>query len=220
LVEVQQTFYDPPALGTVQKWREEAPTGFEFTLKAWQLITHDASSPTYRRLRQPLSEAAAREVGGFRPTSEVWRAWEKTREIAAALGCRVVLFQCPASFKPTSSNKANLQGFFRRARQTSPDLAFVWEPRGWWPDEEIAALCQELGLVHGADPFARRTVTGGWFYFRLHGIGGYRHQHTAAQLSQLWEMTRPYRGGFCLFNNLSMRQDAASFLQLAAFTLR
>ena len=49
LVEVQQTFYHPPALKTVEKWRSDAPGDFEFTLKAWQLITHEFKSPNYRR---------------------------------------------------------------------------------------------------------------------------------------------------------------------------
>jgi uncharacterized protein YecE (DUF72 family) len=46
LVEVQQTFYKMPDLETAIKWRQEAPTDFEFTLKAWQLITHPPTSPT------------------------------------------------------------------------------------------------------------------------------------------------------------------------------
>ena len=51
LVEVQQTFYDPPREATMRRWRAEAPSDFEFTIKAWQLITHDAS----RRGRAALS---------------------------------------------------------------------------------------------------------------------------------------------------------------------
>ncbi|HSJ15130.1 MAG TPA: DUF72 domain-containing protein [Longimicrobiales bacterium] len=51
VVEVQQTFYDPPAPGTLARWRAEAPAGFEFTMKAWQVITHFGTSSTYRRLR-------------------------------------------------------------------------------------------------------------------------------------------------------------------------
>ena len=30
-VEVQQTFYKPPALRTLEKWRSAVPAGFEFT---------------------------------------------------------------------------------------------------------------------------------------------------------------------------------------------
>ena len=50
IVEVQQTFYQPPAPNTLRRWRELMPPGFEFTVKAWQLVTHAATSSTYRRL--------------------------------------------------------------------------------------------------------------------------------------------------------------------------
>lgn len=39
-VEVQQTFYQPPQSSTLRRWRNEAPEGFLFTVKAWQFITH------------------------------------------------------------------------------------------------------------------------------------------------------------------------------------
>lgn len=35
-IEVQQTFYKPPQIETVVKWRQAAPADFEFTIKAWQ----------------------------------------------------------------------------------------------------------------------------------------------------------------------------------------
>ena len=49
LVEVQQTFYKMPRLETALRWRGEVPADFEFTLKAWQLITHPPTSPPYRK---------------------------------------------------------------------------------------------------------------------------------------------------------------------------
>jgi uncharacterized protein YecE (DUF72 family) len=36
VVEVQQTFYQPPRVATLEKWRLDAPANFEFTLEAWQ----------------------------------------------------------------------------------------------------------------------------------------------------------------------------------------
>src|SRR6185503_4334995 len=75
-VEVQHTFYQPPKPATLARWREEAPPDFEFVLKAWQLITHDAKSPTYRRLKRPLSEDEKREAGYFRSSPIVNEAWE------------------------------------------------------------------------------------------------------------------------------------------------
>src|SRR5512134_2608231 len=41
LIEIQQTFYRLPRLETAAKWRDAAPDGFEFTIKASQLITHE-----------------------------------------------------------------------------------------------------------------------------------------------------------------------------------
>ena len=62
LIEIQQTFYQPPQLRTAEKWRASAPRQFEFTLKAWQLITHEPSSPTYRRLKKKIKAARTEKV--------------------------------------------------------------------------------------------------------------------------------------------------------------
>ena len=93
VLEVQQTFYDPPQNATLVRWRRQAPPSFEFTLKAWQLITHDASSPTYRRLRRPLSAEQRRDCGSFRTTPVVLAAWERTLECARLLRATAVLLQ-------------------------------------------------------------------------------------------------------------------------------
>jgi uncharacterized protein YecE (DUF72 family) len=76
LVEIQQTFYLPPRSETLRRWRAEAPPGFEFALKAWKLITHRPTSPTYRRLRKPIPEQEHARYGAFRGTAEVQAAWQ------------------------------------------------------------------------------------------------------------------------------------------------
>jgi uncharacterized protein YecE (DUF72 family) len=226
VVEVQQTFYEPPRLSTAQRWRTTAPADFEFTLKAWQLITHEASSPTYRRLRTSLNASTAARVGRFQPTNEVWNAWGRTREIAAALRARVIVFQCPASFKPTQDHKKNLRRFFQRVRSSfAKDAAacpiLAWEPRGDWSDAEVKELCDKVGLVHVVDPFVRMPVTTAPFYFRLHGIGGYRHKYSEAELHRLAKWTRSFGlAGYCLFNNLSMRDDALRFQRILGSDIR
>ena len=101
-VEVQHTFYEPPRLTTLNRWRREMPAGFEFTLKAWQLITHEAKSPTYRRLKRKLSETEKAEAGGFRATEIVNEAWRATLAAAQVLKAETILFQCPSSFKQTA----------------------------------------------------------------------------------------------------------------------
>ncbi|MDZ7361317.1 MAG: DUF72 domain-containing protein [candidate division KSB1 bacterium] len=210
-IEIQQTFYQPPGVETARRWREKAPPHFEFALKAWQLITHPATSPTYRRLRQPLSEKAKKRAGSFQPTDEVWQAWETTRQIAEALQARFIVFQCPASFAPSAENQSNLRRFFTQLQRDKFQL--VWEPRGEWQAKQIHSLCEELDLIDGVDPFQRHpSFTPIVQYFRLHGIGGYRHQFTDADLRRLadWCQAAPT---WAMFNNTNMLEDARRFIK-------
>ncbi|MCS7254672.1 MAG: DUF72 domain-containing protein [Armatimonadetes bacterium] len=212
VVEIQHTFYQPPQLYTAVKWREEAPKKFEFTLKAWQLITHEPSSPTYRRLRLELPKDRLNFYGSFKPTKEVWDAWLITKDFAEALGAKVVVFQCPASFKPTNENKRNIIQFFERI--SGLGFVFAWEPRGSWTDEDISEICQKAGLVHCVDPLQREPLTSGMFYFRLHGVGGYKHKYTDFELARLAKICIKHGYGYCMFNNAYMLDDAQRFISL------
>jgi uncharacterized protein YecE (DUF72 family) len=213
VVEVQQTFYQPPQISTLEKWRAEAPADFEFTLKAWQLITHESRSPTYRRLKKELSELEREECGSFRPTAIVNEAWQVTRACAAALKARLVLFQCPASFTPTSEHVKDLRRFFASVEREG--LQFLWEPRGGWPDKLVRELCEELRLAHVVDPFKARTVTPHLCYFRLHGRKGFRYVYEDDELEELLGMLPRGRTSYVLFNNVRMAQDAARFQAIA-----
>jgi uncharacterized protein YecE (DUF72 family) len=212
LVEVQQTFYEPPREVTMRRWREQAPPDFEFTIKAWQLITHDASSPTYRRVRSPLAETDRAEVGGFRASPPVLRAWQRTLDCAAILRATAILFQCPASFRPSEDNVDQLRTFFETIDRPS-DVRLLWEPRGPWPSAVIAELCRDLSLIHVVDPFVATTVTPQQTYFRLHGISGARHVYTDDELEKLALMLpeRPRLPAYVLFNNLPRVGDARRF---------
>ena len=211
-VEVQQTFYQPPKAETLRRWREEAPADFEFTVKAWMLITHEARSPTYRRLKKELSEEERAGVGSFRPTRAVREAWEATRASAEALGAKRVLFQCPASFRPAPENLKNLRKFFKSIR--GEGFRMLWEPRGDWPRELVAELCGELGLTHVVDPLAERTVTPGRPYFRLHVRRGGRKSYEDAELVELYSMLPRGETSYVFFNNVRMVHDAMRFQRL------
>jgi uncharacterized protein YecE (DUF72 family) len=211
VLEVQQTFYEPPREATLRRWRASVPPAFEFTIKAWQLITHEAKSSTYRRLRTPLSAEERIEVGGFRWTPVVERAWETTLGCAAILEATAILLQCPASFRPTEPAIARLREFISRARRPA-GVRLLWEPRGAWPDEVVRGLCEELDLTHAADPFLRPSLTP-MAYYRLHGITGARHVYTDAELAQL-ARTVDAGPAYVMFNNLPRADDAWRFSQL------
>jgi uncharacterized protein YecE (DUF72 family) len=211
-VEVQHTFYQPPQLATLKRWRQEAPADFEFTLKAWQLITHQSSSPTYKRLKRGLTEVERAEAGFFRPSDIVNEASDVTIECAKALNAKAVLFQCPVSFRATGENVENMVRYFRRVKRER--LTFCWEPRGDWPPELIKGLCEDLNLWHVVDPFSKRTVTPKSCYFRLHGRGGWRYTYEDGELEELYSMLPKESDSYVFFNNVDMRSDALKFKRI------
>ena len=212
VVEIQQTFYQLPTLSTAHRWREEAPEGFEFTAKAWQLITHEPTSPTYRRLKKSISEDKRNNYGFFKPTDEVFEAFEATEQCCRNLGAEKIIFQCPPSFGMTPEHVGNMGNFFRQIK--GREFTFIWEPRGDWDEEEIRAICEELGLLHCVDPLRKAPLSAGIRYFRLHGLSGYRYRYTD---EDLLELKMKWSGGeatYFMFNNTSMMEDAHRFEEM------
>ncbi|HEY0997024.1 MAG TPA: DUF72 domain-containing protein [Gemmatimonadaceae bacterium] len=215
VVEVQQTFYDPPAPATLERWRAQAPPAFEFTMKAWQVITHRGTSSTYRRLTSPFTDQQREEAGAFRDTPTVHAAWEKTLECMRLLRATAILFQCPASFRPTDEHVASMRGFF--ARIDRPDgVRLLWEPRGPWPDDLVRTLCRDLGLVHAVDPFVRPSLTPELVYWRLHGNGSPYARYTDDELRQVhaWLPADPRTECYVLFNEVPRVHDVRRFREL------
>lgn len=219
MLEVQQTFYQPPATATMAKWRRSMPTGFEFTIKAWQLITHTFNSSTYRRLKRPLLESERPAVGGFQDTSIVQEAWETTLACARTLSATAIVFQCPASFKPLPKNIAQLRAFFTSMKRPQ-GVRLLWKPRDPWPEDTVAKLCNSLDLTHVVDPFVNPTVTRGFAYFRLHGTTGARHVYSDGELAQLVQRLPSEGETYVMFNNMPRVQDARRFMALVGVAPR
>ena len=212
LVEINITFYQPPELSVVQRWRAEAPAGFEFVVKAWQLITHEAHSPTYRRLQEPLRPGEGDLVGSFKLNRATLRAWDRTLAVTRAMGADKLLLQCPASFRPSPENEDRVRAFLSTVDRAG--LTCLWEPRGRWPNDLVARLCRELDLIHVVDPLQAAPVTAGLGYFRLHGVGGYDYRYSDEELAQIRERVSGHAPAHVLFNNSSEFADARRFLDL------
>jgi uncharacterized protein YecE (DUF72 family) len=212
-VEIQHTFYQPPQIKTLEKWRAELPDDFEFAVKAWQLITHEAKSPTYKRLKKKLTDEEKEEAGYFKPTAIVREGWETTLACANALRAKTILFQCPASFKPYSYNIENLDTFFSNIERG--DLTFVWEPRGEaWTDIIVKEICDRHDLWHVVDPFKKRTVTPEKCYYRLHGVTGWRYKYEDDELEELVSLLPENERSYVFFNNIYMTEDAVKFQEI------
>ena len=152
--------------------------------------------------------------GSFRLTDEVLAAWRTTLEAAKALEATAIVFQSPASFTPTPPHVRNLRAFFRAIAKEAGRIRLCWEPRGDWSRQRVLELGEELGLVLAVDPFKSEPPPSGLRYFRLHGIGGYRYAYSESDLRRLlgWCEGETY----CLFNNMTMANDAQRFERLLA----
>ena len=216
VVEIQHTFYEPPAADVFQRWLAYTPRSLEYTMKVWQLVTHAAGSATYRRLRRPLGANA--EPGSFRDSAAVAQGWRRSVECAELLSATAMLFQCPASFTPTDENVTRMRRFFERIAR--PHARLLWEPRGarWVAERALAlSLCRELNLVHVVDPFVTAPEPAHPVYWRLHGTSGPRHVYSDTELRRLSAMLRDVNLGdpaYVMFNNLPRVSDARRFLRL------
>jgi uncharacterized protein YecE (DUF72 family) len=221
VIELQETFYKLPKVETVERWRSEAPEGFEFVVKAWQALTHPAGSPTWRRVGGPPRWGRVEGFGHLRPTEENFKAWEKVLGICRALGSRIIIIQTPPSFGYSEENIANVRGFISSVERKG--LLLGWEPRGTWNQHqrETASLCQGLSLMHVMDPFRRPPFTEtNTVYFRLHGIGkgetSYSYRYTNGDLKNLLSIVENQgaREVYVMFNNVTMAEDALKFKDL------
>ncbi len=200
-VEINSTFYRLPRLSTAQKWRQEADVlnpKFEFTVKAYQGITH--------RHRFPGGSVSL---------------FNQVKEICGALRTSIILFQSPASFRPTDASVKAMKSFFSKIDRDN--LTCVWEPRGQWYDNPalIAETCEGCRLVHCVDPFRDEPLVFGdekIAYFRLHGFGKlsmYQYDFSEEELSRLATILNSLPPSlhhiYILFNNVFCYENAMEF---------
>jgi uncharacterized protein YecE (DUF72 family) len=203
-VEINSTFYGLPRVSTAQKWRSEADAvnpKFEFTVKAHQGITH---------LHRFMGESTS--------------LFTQLKEICRTLETSVVLFQSPASFRPTDVSLKAMKSFFNEIERS--DLTCVWEPRGKWYDNPalIVETCEECKLVHCVDPFRNEPLVFGEekiAYFRLHGFGKpsmYRYDFSEQELGRLATILNSLPPSlhhvYILFNNVFCYENATGFRKL------
>lgn len=221
--ELNRTFYKLPMEKTAARWREEAARGFEFTMKAWQAVTHPTNSPTWRKKKDKLTDTELEEFGNFGDQDSVLEAWKQTKTIANALDATVCVFQASARFNATDENEHALRAFFENI--SLEGIIPAWEPRGDWNEnlDRVESICRDLGLVHSVDLMRREPVsTGKISYIRLHGLNkketDINYNYSEEELRQLAEKLKKlddtYETVYCMFNNIEMFKNAGRLKEL------
>jgi uncharacterized protein YecE (DUF72 family) len=182
-VEINASFYRVPLESTFEAWREKAPPGFRYAVKANRFMTH---MKKLLDCEQPLGEfiALARRLG---PT----------------LG--PILYQLPPSLH---KDLPRLDAFLARL---PGDLEHVVEFRHRsWYDEEALALLDRHGVgfvTHDlVGLISPRWASGRTAYVRFHGTGGkywgrYSDDEIAYWAAWLVEQQAAGRSCWAYFNN-------------------
>ena len=154
-----------PRPGTLAEWKSGAPTGAEFSLQAYRLITHGPEDRGFPPAGRRLSRPRQIQCGGFRDSLEVREAWLATKNAAEALGARIVLFENPVSFQPGPDRLRDMYQFFKGR------FSLVWQPRGAaWDRKIVEKVCGDLGLTAAFDPLKEKPPRfGGFRYLRPQG---------------------------------------------------
>ena len=226
VVELQQTFYDPPPPESLEKMRKEAPEGFIFTVKAWMLITHQYNPRLWRRIKRKIP-GKPENYGFFKNTREIWWAWQETKRAAEILKAEIIVFQSPSSFKPIDVNIERLRAFFSRVTRDVENIVFGWEPRGEWWLDQYRSLLEEFSTKYGVviiGDFLRGRIPHVFprkiAYTRLHGLGGrevnYKYRYTDDDLINLKRIIEnlDVEKIYVLFNNIYSYEDAVRFKKI------
>jgi uncharacterized protein YecE (DUF72 family) len=119
LVEVDSTYYSPPAERTVGYWRDRTPTGFTFNVKAFSLLTQHPTrrDALYKDLRERVPDKKTlylRDVSDD-VVEEVWQRFlDPLWPLHEAGRLGTLLFQFPQWFPIGRANKEYILQVKRR----------------------------------------------------------------------------------------------------------
>jgi len=218
-VEINNTFYRPPAAKTSQSWATRTPEGFEFSLKLFQQFTHKR-------------DVTQKDVDDFK------RGLEPLAE-AGKLGA--LLCQFPASFKRDDESVAYLTWLLK----TFVDYRLAVELRHRsWSDrfgQTIALLNEhDAAFVHIDEPKFRTSIRQNqlpnittFYYLRAHGRNAkkwWHHDHkderydylySAAEMAEFSETLKAVRQivpkTYAYMNNHADAKSVANAVELKHF---
>ena len=204
-VELNTSFYRLPTPETFAKWRDQAPSGFRYAVKAPRFITH---MKKLKECAEPVDEFLSR-----------------ARNLGAALG--PILYQLPPRWA------CNVERLAEFVALLPCDLAHVFEFREKsWLCDDVLALLETHGVSFCAHDMTG-SATGRWAagpvaYVRFHGgVGKYWGRYSDETLLGWadWgvEQAKHGRGVWCYFNNdihAHAIQDAMTLRAMVAQAMR
>ncbi|MGY3520810.1 DUF72 domain-containing protein [Micromonospora sp. PTRAS2] len=183
LVEVDATYYSPPAERTARLWAERTPAGFTFNVKAFSLLTGHPTrvSALYKDLRPDTDKRNV--YPGDLPAQayeEVWTRFLSALDPLVEAGrLGALLFQFPPWFTIKRDNKQYLLEVARRCAPLRPVFEFrhaSWfagdnrdETLGFLREHELAYVCVDMPQGHRSSVPPVLAATADLAVVRFHG---------------------------------------------------
>jgi uncharacterized protein YecE (DUF72 family) len=147
LVEVDSTYYSPPAEQTAALWAQRTPRKFRFNIKAYGLLTGHPTktSSVYKDLR-PETDKKNIYPGDLEPKAyeEVWdRFLSALTPLTEARKLGVILFQFPPWFTIKRANKEYLHEVMRRCAPMR--VAVELRHKSWFDGANAKETLEWLG---------------------------------------------------------------------------
>lgn len=183
LVEVDATYYSPPAERTAQLWVDRTPPGFTFNIKAFSLLTGHPTrvSALYKDLR-PETEKKNLYPDDLPPQAyeEVWTRFLSALDPLVEAGkLGAILFQFPPWFTIRRDNKQYLLEVARRCAPLRPVFEFrhaSWfdgdnadETLGFLREHELPFVCVDMPQGHKSSVPPVLAATADLAVVRFHG---------------------------------------------------
>jgi uncharacterized protein YecE (DUF72 family) len=182
-VELNTSFYRLPTPETFEKWRDQAPPGFTYAVKAPRFITH---MKKLKECDEPVEEFLGR-----------------ARKLGPTIG--PILYQLPPRW---AFNRERLEAFLALLPR---DLVHVFEFRETsWLTEDVLALLDARGIAFCAHDMpgaaTPRWASGPIAYLRFHGgegkyWGRYSDERLLGWTDWIVGEARRGRDVWCYFNN-------------------
>ncbi|MDP9867882.1 MULTISPECIES: DUF72 domain-containing protein [Streptosporangium] len=188
IVEVDATYYHPPAQRTVEAWRDRTPRGFTFNVKAFSLLTNHPTrrESLYKDLRDGLG-TSKRTVYlsdvGPRVAEEVWQRFlSALRPLHEAGKLGALLFQFPPWFPIGRDNRRYIIECARRCDPMRICVEFrnhTWmaednraETLDFLASHDIPYVCVDMPQGHPSSIPPVLAATSDLAIVRLHGHSG------------------------------------------------
>ncbi len=209
-VELNSSFYRPPAPGYVYNWVKHVPKGFLFSVKLWQKFTHPKM---FKEATGEDAVIAQSDVDLFKKCLEPMVKYGK-------LGA--LLAQFPPSFKNDAYGRQRLGAIAKAFGDYK--LAVELRHRSWSDDESTVVLLKEnhMAWVQIDEPKFSSSIavetplTADIAYFRFHGRNAkdwwtgdaetrYKYLYSPEEISELAERVKAAAAKvkllFAFFNN-------------------